>query len=83
MARWLRNKEKVHFSSCEDMGSEAPVSWRAQKIGKTPVLQWEMAASPAWKIAMEDRAALDLCGSHSEQWGSRHKTGQSFVRVTF
>lgn len=29
----------------------------------TPVLQREMAASPAWKLAMEDRAELDLCGS--------------------
>lgn len=27
---------------------------------KTPVLQWEMAASPAWKLAMEDGAELDL-----------------------
>lgn len=56
-------KIKVDFSSREDGGSEAEPSWRAQQIGLTPILWWEMAAGPAWKSAMEDRIALDLRGS--------------------
>lgn len=30
--------------------------------GPGSALQWEMAASPAWMLATEDRAEPDLCG---------------------
>lgn len=35
-ARWLHDKEKLDFSPHEDGGSEAWLSWRAQKTAKLP-----------------------------------------------
>lgn len=58
-ARWLHDKE-VDFSSHEVGGQRGLAFTEGKKTVKTPVLQWEMAASPAWKLAMEDGAGLDL-----------------------
>lgn len=50
--------------------------------GKAPVLQWEMAASPAWTFAMEDGAELDLCASQPtlRATGGRREPSQLFGR---